>query len=79
MSVARLRWQCRRGMRELDVLLTRFLDESYPTADDAEKAAFARLLELSDPELIGYLLRGERADEAVLERVLAQLRGNAAS
>ncbi len=79
MSPSRLRWQCRRGMRELDVLLTRFLDETYPTADTAEKAAFERLLQLADPELIGYLLRGEQADDVDEERVLAQLRGSAPS
>ena len=54
---SRLRWQCRRGMRELDVLLTRYLDERYDAAGAAEKAAFRQLLTLSDPDLVGYLLQ----------------------
>lgn len=74
-SDARLRWQCRRGMRELDVLLTRYLDDRYPAAGDTEKLAFERLLEMSDPELVGYLLRGERADDPAIENLFRCLRG----
>ena len=55
-SKSQLRWQCRRGMRELDQLLVRYLDEHYDTASAADKSAFAELLSLSDPELMGYLL-----------------------
>lgn len=54
---SRLRWQCRRGMRELDELLLRYLEQRYEQADDTEKAAFRKLLELSDAELMAYLLQ----------------------
>ena len=54
---SRLRWQCRRGMRELDELLIRYLESRYPVADDDEKAAFRTVLELQDTELNGYLLQ----------------------
>ena len=74
MQYSRLKWQCRRGMRELDVLLSRYLAEAYPSAGDAEKAAFERLLALSDPELVGYLLKGEHADDPDLEQLLERLR-----
>lgn len=51
-------------MRELDVLLTRYLEQAYPAADGAEQAAFRRLLEATDPDLIGWLLgRAEPPDE----------------
>ena len=56
-EVSRLRWQCRRGMRELDELLIGYLESRYPIADDDEKAAFQTVLELPDPELNGYLLQ----------------------
>ena len=58
MNDARLRWQCRRGMRELDVLLAGYLDQQYQQADEAHKEAFRQLLALADPELIAYLLGG---------------------
>ena len=49
-------WRCRRGMRELDTLLVRYLDPRYPVADGVERQAFAALLELTDPELWAYVL-----------------------
>lgn len=55
-GTAQLRWQCRRGMRELDQLLVRYLDVYYDAASDREKSAFQTLLTLPDPELAGYLL-----------------------
>lgn len=61
-------------MRELDVLLTRYLTEEYADASPAEKAAFERLLALSDPELAGYLLRGDRATDPGVESILRRLR-----
>jgi antitoxin CptB len=51
----RLLWRCRRGMKELDVLLERFARERYESASADEKRAFARLLDLPDPELAGYV------------------------
>jgi len=55
--VARIRWQCRRGMRELDELLLGYLEQRYEAAGNAEKAAFQSLLALPDPDLVGYLLQ----------------------
>jgi antitoxin CptB len=55
----RLRWRCRRGMKELDVLLERYAHTLKTCASAAECALFARLLELPDPELAGYLLGGQ--------------------
>lgn len=60
MHRSQLRWQCRRGMRELDELLTGYLERRYDRADAAEKAAFQRLLALADPELMGYLMQREQ-------------------
>jgi antitoxin CptB len=55
-NLARLRWRCRRGMRELDVMLTRYLDRVWPTAPAAERAAFVQLVDMQDPDLFGYLV-----------------------
>jgi antitoxin CptB len=71
---SRLRWQCRRGMRELDELLIRYLESRYPVADDDEKAAFQAVLELPDPELNGYLLQRQSPSAepvaGVIKRIL---------
>jgi antitoxin CptB len=52
----RLRWRCRRGVKELDVLLTRFLDDGYSQLNAQERGDFESLLDLPDPELAAYCL-----------------------
>ena len=71
----RLTWRCRRGMKELDLLLREYLDQHWSAATSADRDAFARLLELPDPELASYLLGHEVAADLTLEPVLAVLRG----
>ena len=51
-----LRWRCRRGMRELDLILNRFLEREYSTLIEPEQLSFARLLETPDPDLYNWLL-----------------------
>lgn len=54
-DTARLRWRCRRGMRELDQLLGWYLDVRYPGASEGAKVAFSTLLDQPDPELWDWL------------------------
>lgn len=70
----RLRWQCRRGTRELDELLARYLDYAYDQSSEREKAAFRELLELSDPELIGYLLGNKEHNDPSAADVIDKIR-----
>ncbi|TGO02253.1 hypothetical protein PN36_27835 [Candidatus Thiomargarita nelsonii] len=55
-ELSKLKWRCRRGMKELDVLLTRYLEQCYEQAPIAEQQTFQALLELPDMELYAYLL-----------------------
>jgi len=57
-------------MRELDDLLLRYLEGRYDDAPGSDKQAFHALLELSDPELMSYLLQ-KQPPAAELERVVA--------
>jgi len=50
----RLRWRCRRGLLELDLLLESFLDREYDGLGDAERQAFAALLEVPDQTLLDW-------------------------
>jgi antitoxin CptB len=55
-ELARLRWQCRRGSLELDLILEKYLETRYLVADVEEKARFVDLLKLDDGELLGVLM-----------------------
>lgn len=54
----RLLWRCRRGMKELDVMLERFARDALPRASAPELRALEELLCLPDPLLAEYLLGG---------------------
>ena len=69
MHVPRLRWQCRRGMRELDELLLTYLEQRYEQAPETDKQAFQALLDLPDPDLVGYLLN-KQTPATELQRVV---------
>ena len=71
---AKLRWDCRRGMRELDELLLSYLQNHYATSSDEQKRAFRRLLDLQDPELLRYLLGNLVSEDEFLADVIAQIR-----
>ena len=48
-ELSRLKWRCRRGMKELDLLLLRWLERGWPRADAERRRAFEWLLEQPDP------------------------------
>ena len=71
---ARLRWQCRRGMLELDEILDGYLLQRYRQADVAEQAAFRLLLTQQDPQLQQWLLLGKEPDDMDLRVIVRRLR-----
>jgi antitoxin CptB len=70
-----LLWRCRRGMKELDILLEGYAREALAGASPAERAAFAALLALPDPLLAGYLLGEDHPADEGLARLVARIRG----
>lgn len=72
---AGLRWRCRRGMRELDVLLTGWFNREYARAPDDLRQQFAQLLEHEDDRLWDWL-SGRRAPESGLEEIVTAVRGH---
>ena len=53
-ELGELRWRCRRGMKELDVLLARYIEERFSGASPAEQRAFRLLLQTQDSVLYAY-------------------------
>jgi antitoxin CptB len=56
LEIRRLRWQCRRGMLELDHLLDRFLDIGYRDLSPAQRLDFVRLLAEEDQRLSDWFM-----------------------
>jgi len=71
---AKLKWHCRRGMRELDLLLEGFLmnrDEALSTADHA---IFERLLDCRNEDLVAWLINGDSPEDEQLAGIVNQIR-----
>ena len=75
----RLRWQCRRGMLELDTLLAPFFDEALTCQPARLQQAFVRLLDASDLELFRWLMRGEQPADGELVELIEVIREHRAS
>jgi antitoxin CptB len=76
-ELGKLRWRCRRGMKELDVLLARYVEERFCSATDPERAVFEELLGMEDSVLYAYCLGKEpppRRFAALIERITATSR-----
>jgi antitoxin CptB len=72
-EMSRLRWRCRRGMRELDMLLLNYLDNSYMDAEPVEQQAFRRLLTTPDPDILALLTGRAHTDDEQLSYVIKRL------
>ncbi|MDQ7074362.1 MAG: succinate dehydrogenase assembly factor 2 [Gammaproteobacteria bacterium] len=71
---ARLRWQCRRGLLELDFILGEFLEQHYDDLSDTLQQQFVCLLEQSDPDLQRWLMSVELTDVLELREVIGLIR-----
>jgi antitoxin CptB len=69
----RLVWRCRRGVKELDLILCNWLERRYAQASADERALFERFLALPDPELAGYLLHHAKPADPDFAALVAQL------
>jgi len=72
-DIGRLRWRCRRGTRELDTVLDRWLSRHYADADAALREDFAALLDTPDPDLWNWLI-GQEPAQARFVRIVDEIR-----
>ena len=60
-------------MKELDLVLNRYLEHQYPSAIESQQNAFQRLLEMQDPEIYALLLGRDQSDDPEIESLLASI------
>ena len=74
-ELERLRWRCRRGLLELDIVLGRFIEQCYAELDEAQRAAFDALLDMPDTVLwdmvAGRQEAAQNEQQALLEKIRA--------
>lgn len=70
---ARLKWACRRGMLELDVLLMPFVEEAFNDLDEAQQETFERLLTSDDPDLYAWFMGHQKCDDPELAAMVSHI------
>lgn len=77
-ALSKLKWRCRRGLLENDLLIERFFDQHQAALTVGQAEALHRLMDLPDNDLLDLLLRrtepqGE-LDNAGVREILGLLR-----
>lgn len=67
---ARLKWACRRGMLELDVLFIPFVDEAYDDLAAKDQRIFERLLTEQDPDLFAWFMGHKTCEDSELNAMV---------
>lgn len=73
-ELRRLRWRCRRGMRELDQLLERWLDQCWMQTSEVERGVFLQLLDCEDDTLWRWFLGHDHAPDVALDALVQRIR-----
>ncbi|MFT5081989.1 MAG: antitoxin CptB [Lentisphaeria bacterium] len=76
MNTNRLKWACRRGMLELDLILLPFLENVFPRLEKNEQLLFEKLLEGEDQDMFNWFLRKADPEEEDLKIIVGIIRDN---
>lgn len=73
-ELARMRWKCRRGMLELDLLLKAFLEQGYQDLDDRAQQRFDEMLDYPDAVLLEWLMGRIRPTDKDVAQLVEKIR-----
>lgn len=67
-------YRARRGLKELDIYFDPYVRQHYLTAPEAEKQAFALLIEQEDPDLLDWFMAVSVPEQPELVRIIEKLK-----
>lgn len=73
-EIPRLKWLCRRGVKELDIIMSHYLEYSFLDAPASQQKAFRELLQIEDPILFQLVVGKEKSQDYEQDKLLALLR-----
>ena len=71
---SRLLWRCRRGIREMDIVLQTFLNQSYDTLSDTDKNSFAQLLDEADLDILNWIMGKDEPENNGIKNIITLIR-----
>lgn len=73
-ELSQLRWHCRRGIKEVDVLLQYYLEHRYPQASLVEQSTFKTLLALPDVQVCAYLMGSQKPTDDLISKLVEKVK-----
>lgn len=71
---SRLLWRCRRGIREMDIVLQTFLNESFDSLSDSDKNSFIQLLDEPDLDILNWIMGKDEPDDTGIKNIIQLIR-----
>ncbi len=73
-ELSRLRWRCRRGIKEMDLIFEHFLEQQYAELSTAQKSLFSQILEENDLDIMDWILARKEPANAEYNALLEKFR-----
>ena len=73
---SRLLWRCRRGIKEMDIVLQEFIKDSYDELNNENKSAFSKLLEEQDLDILNWILGKGKPEDTALIEIIKKIRSS---
>ena len=73
---SRLLWRCRRGIKEMDIVLQNFIKDSYDELNNENKSAFSKLLEEQDLDILNWILGKDKPEDTALIEIIKKIRSS---
>ena len=73
MHDSQVKWKCRKGLRELDILLSKYFEEKYHDLTEEDKLVFLEFIEL-DTYVILDMLTNKAIDDDKYKNILLTLK-----
>ncbi len=71
MQISKLKWKCRKGVRELDMLLSKYIETSYDILSAKEKDVFAEFIEKDTYEILDILMNKKNSNKKFINIIAA--------
>ncbi len=73
---SRILWRCRRGIKEMDIVLQDFIKNSYDELNNENKSAFSKLLEEQDLDILNWVLGKDKPEDKKLIEIIKKIRSS---
>ncbi len=67
---SRLLWRCRRGIKEMDIILQDFINDSYDQLTEKNKNAFSKLLDEQDLDILNWIIGKDKPTDNELIEII---------